>query len=500
MATSDMSPERTRAYYKFREAEQQAHKKHFERALELAHEALEIDPTYTEVRLWIADLYRQLDQPRRASLIYQEIIHQDRANEQAWAGLRAVDPIAAERLERLQHIAPDPFVAQRQAAGLEEELEDLASLAEELTGEEAPAEEEILATEVEVEDLSQVAETGGVQAMLEAEVGGIVGVTPATGAAEKVGAEDLGAQTTEAAQPAQEAGGASATEATEEAAQALEADPSEWLFEEDLPYRRKIAQHPVYTELLPEIVEFWKDNDAWDVAIRGSVHLDPKRHPGVVEVCREVEAKLGAPEPWNLYVCPERRMISTITRGSPPTISLTTGCLNALSHEELVFMMGRFTTMLVAGHIPFLQITMLTLERNPRTITDVEIDMLELLRNHHAGWDAMVHREEKIKLGQLCHAWQLRAELSADRGGLICCGNLEVACNAIAKLVAPDSNAAKTATMASLGQKFQGQDLAKLAAIPPKEDPQRNEGYGWYRIQMLRWWAKTPQAQALWRR
>ncbi|MCE5239704.1 zinc metalloprotease HtpX [bacterium] len=468
MATDDVSPERTRAFYKFKEAEQQVQKHHYDHALELAHDALDIDPTFAEVRFWIADLYRRQDKARKASLVYQEILHQDGTNEQAWAALREIDPAAAERLTRLRDIAPDPFVAQRGAAAADD-LDDLGGLADEFA-EEQPEEELILARDVAVDDLGDVAETGGVQAMLEAEVGSITGVQPAHGSGAEVAGDDLGAED--------------------------EAGPPDWLYEEDLKYRDRMAQSRVYTKLLPDIVDFWRDDDKWDTAISGSVHFDAKRHPGVIEVCREVETRLGAPQ-WNLYVCPERRMVSCITRGNPPTMSLTTGCLNALTHDELLFMVGRFTTMVVAGHVPFIQMTMLTLERSPRTITDVETDMLDLLKDQHAGWDAGVHREDRMKLGQLCHAWQQRAELTADRGGLICCGNLDVACNAIARLTAPDSTAAQTASAQVLAEKFKGQDVGQLAAIPPKEDPVRHEGYALYRVKMLRWWAKTPQGQAL---
>jgi tetratricopeptide (TPR) repeat protein len=458
LSTEDVSSERTRAYYKFREAEQQAAKHHYDQALGLAHDALEIDPTFLEVRHWIAELHRKQDQPRKASLAYQEIIHQSRDDTKAWAALREVDPAAAERLERLHDIAPDPFVARR-AEGVGDDLEDLAAFADEAV-EETPVEEPVHAQDVGIDDMSEVADTGGVQASLEAEVGSIVGVQAA-------------APPPPAAEPA-----------------------LDWLYEEDLKYRDKIAHHPIYAKLLPEIIEFWQDDEEWDVAISGSVHLDPQRHPEIVAVCREVEQRLGATK-WSLYVCPERRMVSCITRGNPPTISLTTGCLNTLSHEEQLFMVGRFTTMLTAGHVPFLQMAMLTLERTSRTITDVEIDMLEMLREHHAGWDVGVHREDRMKLVQLCHVWQQRAELSADRGGLICCGDLDVACSAIARLTAPDSNAAQTASAKALAEKLAGQDVAQLAAIPPKEDPVRDEGYGLYRIKMLRWWAKTPAAQAL---
>lgn len=459
MTTEDVSPERTRAYYKFREAEQQAAKHHYDQALGLAHDALEMDPTFIEVRHWIAELHVQQEQPRKASLVYQEIIHQDRDDEQAWAALRRVEPAAAERLERLHDIAPDPFVAQRNSA-VADDLEDLSAFGEAAVAA-APAEELFHAQNVGLDDMSEVAETGGVRAELEAEVGSIVGVQPAV-----------------AAPPAAAAG------------------PPDWLYEEDLQYRDKLARHPIYARLLPGIIEFWKDDAEWDAAISGSVHLDKQRHPEIVAVCREVEQRFGAPA-WVLYVCPERRMVSTITRGDPPTLSLTTGCLNHLSHPEQVFLVGRFTAMAMAGHVAFLQMVMMTLERTSRSTTDVETDMLELLKQHHGGWDAGVHREDRMKLGQLCHAWQQRAELSADRGGLLCCRDLDVACNAIAKLVAADNNAADKASAQALAEKFKGQEVGALAAIPPKEDPSRNEGYGLYRIKMLRWWAKTPAGQAL---
>ncbi len=474
MASDDVSPERTRAFYKFKEAEQQAAKHHYDRALELAHDAVDTDPSYTEVRFWIADIHRRQDQPRKASLVYQDILHQDRDNQQAWAALREVDAAAADRLERLHDIAPDPFVANRTGEGVADDLDDLAGLADEFPTEQPVEEKLYLSHDMAVDDLDDLADTGGVQAMLEAEVGSITGVQPAHAAGEAVAGDDMGA----AAPPP-----------------AAEAAPPDWLYEEDLKYRDKMAANPVYAKLLPNVIDFWRDDERWDTAISGSVHFDPARHPGVLEVCREVEARLGAPK-WELCLCPERRMISCITRGAPPTISLTTGCINTLTHEELVFMVGRFTAMIVAGHVAFLQMTMLTLERSPRTITDVETDMLYLLKDEHAGWDAGVHREDRMKLGQLCHAWQQRAELSADRGGLICCGDLDVACKAIARLTAPDSNAAEKVTAQALIDKFQGQDVAQLAAIPPKEDPARNEGYALYRIKMLRWWAKTAAGQA----
>lgn len=459
MATEEMTAERTRAFYKFKEAEQHAAKHHYEQALNSARDALEADPTFVDVRFWIADLHLRLDSPRRASLEYQEIIHQNRDNGKAWEKLREVDPASAERLERLHDIAPDPFVVQRTADNaISDDLDDLGGLADEFVAEQ----EEVITHHepAELDSLEDLAGTDAIRTDLQEGVGSIVGVTTAV------------------AEPEPEPAG-----------------PPDWLYEEDLKYRDKMDRNPVFAKLLPNVIEFWKNSDAWETAISGSVHLDEHRHPEIVQVCREAAEALNTPY-WTMYVCPERRMVCCITRGDPPTISLTTGVMNTLSHAEQIFAIGRFNAMVAAGHVAYLQMAMLTLERSPRSITDVEIDMLELLKHHHAGWDAGVHREDRMKLGALAHAWQQRAELSADRGGLVCCRDLEAALNGIAKTTAHDATAASNLTWKALVEKHKGDDPAALAAIAPQEDPSRNEGYAVYRIQMLRWWAKTPTGQA----
>ncbi|MHB8996204.1 MAG: tetratricopeptide repeat protein [Armatimonadota bacterium] len=528
MSTDAMSPERTRAYYKFKEAEQQAAKHHYDQAIGLARDALEADPSFTEARHWIVSLYLQTDQKRKASLELQDILHVNHEDQQAWERLREIDPAAAERLERLHTIAPDPFVVQRTSENaISEDLDDLGGLGDEFQ----PEYEELVTSHGGPEALDSLEDlegTDAVQSLLHEEVGSRERVASDSlddldisdydeddaedgvdeedgqdiGVEDGIGADWSSEEATASEEPQEAQPQAAVAEeapaAPQKAAPASSApDPSKWLYEEDLKYRAKLDQNPVYARLLPEVIDFWRDGDSWDTAISGSVHLDEHRHPEIAAVVHEVEAKMASPR-WALYVCPERRMVCCITRGDPPTISLTTGIMNALNHDQQVFLVGRLTTMVMVGHLPYLQMAFLTLERSPRSITDVEIDMLELLKHHLGGWDAGVHREDRMKLGALCHAWQQRAELSADRGGLVCCGDLDVACDAIAKTVAPDSTAAQTASAAALLEKYKGQDMASLAAIAAKEDPIRHEGYGVYRIQMLKWWANTAAGKAAW--
>ncbi|MEI6500288.1 MAG: tetratricopeptide repeat protein, partial [Armatimonadota bacterium] len=476
MTTEGMSPERTRAFYKFKEAEQQASKHHYDQAIGIARDALEIDPTFIEVRHWIVSILMKTEQTRKASLELQTIIHECQEDQAAWDQLRKVDAPAAERLERLHTIAPDPFVVQRTADNaISDDLDDLGGL----SGEFVEEAEELIPQPGHVnafDSLEDIEGTDAVQSLLQDEVGAVPLGAAGSGQGSQDAFDDLDmsefAEDEEELVPAEEETLVPPAEpepvaTTAPAPTGLKL--SDLLYEEDLKYRDRLEQNPIYARLLPKVIDFWKNDEAWDTAISGSVHMDEARHPEIVAVCHEVEAKMNAPR-WALYMCPERRMVSTITRGAPPTISLTTGMFNTLSHQEQVFAMGRCSTMVLVGHVAFLQMTTLTLERTPRSITDVEMDMLELLKHEHSGWDAGVHREDRNKLGALCHAWQQRAELTADRGGLVCCGDLEAACNGIAKTVAADSAAAKLTNWKALVEKYKGQDAGQLAAIAPKED------------------------------
>ena len=279
MVTDGMSAERIRAHSKLKEAEHQAAKGRLEQAIQLARQALETDPTYVEVRHWIGEHYITAGQNRRASTEYQEILHHNKGDEKAWAQLRKVDPAAAERLERLQSIAPDPFVMRRPADAADD-LDDLGALAEERDEEES-------------EDYFAAATGGGQEFESLEEIAGTDAVQPVVGVATP--------------RPTPEP----------EPEPPTPAGPPPWLYEEDLKYREMMDRKPVFANLLPKIVEFWDDNDSWDVAISGSAHLDKARHPEIPRIFAEVAARFGTP-PWALFVCPERRMTCSITRGDPP--------------------------------------------------------------------------------------------------------------------------------------------------------------------------------------
>jgi len=125
MSSADNSPQHEQARQRFEQAQHELQRGHLDRAAELAEEALEYDDGFQQVRLWLVELRLRHDQPQRASRLLQDVLYADRQNEAAWQRLREIDPPAAARLERLAHIAPDPFVAQRTSSAFSEELDGM---------------------------------------------------------------------------------------------------------------------------------------------------------------------------------------------------------------------------------------------------------------------------------------------------------------------------------------------------------------------------------------
>lgn len=169
-----------------------------------------------------------------------------------------------------------------------------------------------------------------------------------------------------------------------------------------------------------------------------------------------------------------------------------------MSGPELEFHLGRELEYIRAGYLAEWQIADLIVDRPLRLVGDETYETLRsLLHELMAPHENSIKKEEREHLAKIAHAWQQRATLSADRAGWLCCGDLERACLAIAKASSRTLDEAAKMTLSGFLEQFKGADPAKLAAIPPKELPDRSAPYAAYRIQMLRWWASTPQAKAL---
>lgn len=431
----DLPVERKAAELSLRKAQEAASRGRVEEAVQHATEALESDPTHLEAHRFLGELYEDADENARASREYQAIIHSDSDDESAWEALRRVDPAGAERLERLHDIAPDPFVGTRQPVN-SSMLSDIGANDE---NDEEYEEDESQSETVSTDEPTAVQQTS----------------------------------------PDGEADARVA-----------------WAFEQDYEFRRHLLARPGISDMVEKLQDMSMDYDAWDRALVSCAHLDKERWAQEYEVTAEIVEFFGIESP-SLYFAPERRMIPTIIGGDPTMVAITAGMINALPDTALHFVLGRTMAHLALHDQLCRQVAIVCLQRSPASQTDVEEALTDLLVTTTLGWDVGVSRDEMIMTRKVAHAWDQRAALSADRGGLLVCGDLEAACLAIARGTARDSDMAATLSLADFMAQYDGKDPRQLAAIDPKECPLRNGPYGAYRILMLRWWARSDQYQQL---
>jgi hypothetical protein len=135
-------------------------------------------------------------------------------------------------------------------------------------------------------------------------------------------------------------------------------------------------------------------------AVRVNVRLLPNvaqsfarlsRH---VEVGKELEAYVFANPEVNAFVAEGRSHI---------LVGVSSGAVGTLSAEELDFVIGHELGHALYGHI-------------------------DIAANH-----LMAHGDLDLERAKLVRSFQRAAEVSADRAGLVCCGSLEVAANAMFK-------------------------------------------------------------------
>ncbi len=449
----EMPLDRKSAEMLLEKARHEADRGKYQLAVQHAREALEADLSYTDVRWFLAEIYEQVDEIAHASKEYQTLVKGDRANEAAWDALRRVDPDAAERLERLSNIAEDPFIRSKTALDPEEGLfaemgedaeEEFEEEDEETWDESAPSRDEIFV------DANESSEE-----------------------------EDL----------------ATEPEAPAKVAKAPDGHVV-WAFPGDYKLRKSLIARQGAAHILEKASDLAGDYSVWDSVMGVSSHVDKSGEPELCAMVSELADFFGVEMP-RIFKTPERRMTPVLVGSAPISFALTTGMLGALSTNGLRFELARMMAMVAADEVKYQEASIAILERLPDNVTDVEEALARLMIQAGAGWDIGVSREDRLMTRQLAHSWQMRAMLSADRGGLYATGDLDEACLAIAKGAARDSDRAMKTTYESFVKEFDGTSPNELASVPEKSDPKRTAGYSAYRILMLRWWASTEEYRRL---
>jgi hypothetical protein len=450
--------DRELAQQRFVQAQHDLDKGHLDRAEDSAKEALEFDSSYDEVRMWLADLYLSQDEPYLASRQLQDVIYRDRGNEEAWAKLGQVDPASALRIKTIGEIAPDPFVSTHRAE-LEGEFEELGDdddgAAEEVGWGSRPDPATLAADLLEEE---------------EAEI-------------EVEGDDDYPEDLSEPP--------------PEEAPTAPARGPAPWEYEQDRAFLQRWLSDERIAAMTASLREMWEEATKLVPAYQHAAHMERSRHPEIAAEAEKCMRKLGVDD-CELLMVAERSLYPVPMQDQPARLAIPTGLLRGMTGAELEFHLGREFEYIRSGYLAEWHIAELVVDRPVRLVGDETTETLrallhDLMREHENA----IKRDERERLVKLGHAWQQRAALSADRAGWLCCGDLDAACLAIAKATGRTLDDATKMTLAGFLAQFKDADAAKLAAIPPKELPDRSPSYAAYRIQMLRWWASTPPARAL---
>jgi Zn-dependent protease with chaperone function len=198
-----------------------------------------------------------------------------------------------------------------------------------------------------------------------------------------------------------------------------------------------------------------------------------------------------------LLLAPENIPHVSLLRAGEREIVINTCLMRVLQGAQLSFALGRALSQILSGHVPYFHVAIMAADRPARLLGLCEEAAREYVWDMAGAWFDGHPKPERERAAALAHAWQLRAELSADRAGLLVCGNVEAACDAVAKMAEHTSQQAERVTWRTFRDKYKAEDVGKLAAIPVKEDPRYNEGYAYYRIQTLRWWATTDEYRQL---
>ncbi len=431
MAQEQESQQRKAARIKMKDALRLFEGRHPEHGVDGMKEALELDPEFVEPRQWLAKYYEATGQERLAISQYEEMLRIEPENPELWEGLRRVNPAVAEKLERLRHAAPDPFLAQ--AATDTSDLDDFEE-------DDEPVEEEEI--------------SGG---------------TPFHAAATRD--DDLFLDDED--------------EETYE--------PLAWEHEQDAQFRAQVEQNPGFRDVMDGCDLFWGDPQGWSHLVGECRAPEDAGWDMLQELGPAAAADLHAKIP-TLLVAPGHTKTPVPLPLKNPTLVLGEPLKYALGSMEILFAVG------VGVHG--------LLNENARTVwacqmiaervldSDVRRRVLHNAGEFTMGWDQSMPRDEVSRIRKLCHAWEMRSVLSADRAGLLASGHLDSSLRTIAALVA-DEGDAMTASAESLLEQFKDVPPNELASIPLSHDPWTDAQYGAYRVQMLRWWGSTDEFKKL---
>lgn len=149
-----------------------------------------------------------------------------------------------------------------------------------------------------------------------------------------------------------------------------------------------------------------------------SLMLTPKSFPQLFRLTETACDILGVNSMPELYVHRSEQFTATTIGVEKPMIALSTECLDKLSNEELLFMIGREVAQIKARHILYQEIGFIFPE------------LMSALSGVTLGLSGVLSSGLKYALFH----WAQMAEYTADRGGLLVCQDIHVTKQLFTKL------------------------------------------------------------------
>jgi len=440
MSDTQASPQRSAAEMHLHRAKQHLQKSKYDRALEEGYQALETDPDFDDARIFLAETHELLGETRKAVTQYEALFFRDVDKDAMLAKIEELDPTTAQRHRRVANLAPDPFVGGRRASTTDDEFLD-------------------------DDDMIDASPT-------EATVHGVGTPVPQGATGDYLDDDD---EFLDARPPSGVA-------------------PDLYQYDDEEDVRRATAGLPAVQELLPRQREMWDDGSPIEgilVRTQPLSEIDSRAE----RVYGQLADLFGTPLATPL-VAEDPSLQPLICGPRCRYVIIPTGAFEALTPDELKFLIARTLSRIPCEHVPLLDIAAAVLPSASEP---------SALRRHQVqaaaetiGGPAQLGDDDTAREAQKAlHRWRLRGELSADRAGLVGCTMIKAAVTAMAKLTAADATSAANTTPDLFKQRFAGQDLGKLAAIAVDQDPSTNDAYAFYRMSMLVWWSKQTECQRL---
>lgn len=178
----------------------------------------------------------------------------------------------------------------------------------------------------------------------------------------------------------------------------------------------KTLDNPAINTIFNKIVQTSIDA-TWGLVLATGIHVGPNTYQELYKVVVECADKLGIPIPY-VIISDQIKGINACTAGTNQFsfIAISSMLLLVMDIDELRFVIGHECGHLALGHVVY------------HTAINMVGSVSELL--------PVVGDVISKTIIYPLNAWSRRSEISADRAGLICCGDIGIATNSLLKLEA----------------------------------------------------------------